>query len=295
MTDLLSASEVGLQPFQCIVCQRRFTRRENLKRHASLHTGVRKNAQLSCQYCDGTFSRQDLRQRHMQRKHPDRTQRTRQRRKSAIASPYDSAFPTPVPSDRDGVDSAVLADDDCNDDDDGGRMDLSLTDDSQSASSQSPLAYDSASSLTSNVTVFGHAHDSILVSGMSLSQPTEQNSHGNVHQEWTSRNLLSDSFQTGPDDVFNEPTDRQIVIGLDLFFTHVSPFLPFIHRPTLALESIPRYFLLAMLAMGYQYGEDPGGGIGSGHVLSQQYFDKSRQLVAAIEADFAPTLLVRAG
>lgn len=73
--SVASASASGpsatLQPYQCLVCQSRFTRHENLKRHAALHSRPQGQALLSCELCDATFSRQDLRSRHMKRKHPE--------------------------------------------------------------------------------------------------------------------------------------------------------------------------------------------------------------------------------
>ncbi|KAJ4156485.1 hypothetical protein NW754_008117 [Fusarium falciforme] len=57
------------QPFQCLVCSSRFTRHENLKRHAALHTRSPSEASLPCELCSATFSRPDLRHRHMKRKH----------------------------------------------------------------------------------------------------------------------------------------------------------------------------------------------------------------------------------
>lgn len=98
-------SEAGpsLQPFECLVCNRRFTRhvsrrcpetikaegmtwrdsslfgttalvthcsQENLKRHATLHRAPKDNAVIQCAYCTSTFSRRDLRRRHVRRKHP---------------------------------------------------------------------------------------------------------------------------------------------------------------------------------------------------------------------------------
>ncbi|PKX92282.1 uncharacterized protein P174DRAFT_512924 [Aspergillus novofumigatus IBT 16806] len=59
------------QPFQCAVCHSRFTRHENLKRHATLHSRSLGQALLPCDYCKTTFSRSDLRHRHIKRKHPE--------------------------------------------------------------------------------------------------------------------------------------------------------------------------------------------------------------------------------
>lgn len=59
------------QPFGCSVCERRFTRHENLKRHAALHGPPRPGRAIACPLCETTFSRRDLQHRHMKRKHPE--------------------------------------------------------------------------------------------------------------------------------------------------------------------------------------------------------------------------------
>ncbi|KAF3397293.1 hypothetical protein DPV78_007835 [Talaromyces pinophilus] len=66
-----SLQNTPYQPFQCNICQRRFTRNENLKRHAALHTRLHGTSDLACDICNVTFSRRDLHHRHMKRKHPE--------------------------------------------------------------------------------------------------------------------------------------------------------------------------------------------------------------------------------
>lgn len=80
-------AERAQQPFQCPVCAKRFTRhvrwtllnsqvracvancqQENLKRHSSVHSRV--PGTLPCPHCPTTFARDDLRKRHIRRKHP---------------------------------------------------------------------------------------------------------------------------------------------------------------------------------------------------------------------------------
>lgn len=88
--SIASAGGSGpFQPYQCLVCQSRFTRHENLKRHAALHSRPQGQALLSCELCDATFSRQDLRSRHMKRKHPEHIGR-----RTTRASRLDSAATT---------------------------------------------------------------------------------------------------------------------------------------------------------------------------------------------------------
>lgn len=68
-TDTMSGS--AYQPFECPICQSRFTRHENLKRHAALHSSSEGKTSLPCNFCPATFSRNDLRHRHVKRKHPE--------------------------------------------------------------------------------------------------------------------------------------------------------------------------------------------------------------------------------
>ncbi|ENH75705.1 Zinc finger protein C11D3.17 [Fusarium oxysporum f. sp. cubense race 1] len=75
-TRSIATSPPSSQPFQCQVCSSRFTRHENLKRHAALHSRSSSNASIPCHLCPATFSRPDLRHRHMKRKHMDRVEKT---------------------------------------------------------------------------------------------------------------------------------------------------------------------------------------------------------------------------
>lgn len=89
----------------------------------------------------------------------------------------------------------------------------------------------------------------------------------------------------------------QIQYGCDLFFTHISPFVPIIHQPTFDTSEAPTGLLLSMLSLGYQYGEDPdcGHSEGSGVVLSTQCFHQARVRMASEEAgatEFSPDLAI---
>lgn len=76
---------------------------------------------------------------------------------------------------------------------------------------------------------------------------------------------------------------RQIARGTELFFNHLSSFLPFIHRPTFRADQAGNRLLLGMLCLGYQYGEDPecGDRVGSGVALSIRCFHHARALLKA--------------
>ncbi|PWN52094.1 hypothetical protein IE53DRAFT_385496 [Violaceomyces palustris] len=66
----ISKSAFIYHPFQCSLCSRRFTRLENLKRHSALHSRSPRDPKLfSCPHCPATFSRIDLRKRHLNKKH----------------------------------------------------------------------------------------------------------------------------------------------------------------------------------------------------------------------------------
>ncbi|KAJ5165355.1 uncharacterized protein N7500_007185 [Penicillium coprophilum] len=89
------------QPFQCLVCQSRFTRHENLKRHSTLHSRSQAEASLPCDFCHATFSRPDLRNRHMKRKHPEHeqhrvTKKTQRQPAPRQDRPHSSASPTAI-------------------------------------------------------------------------------------------------------------------------------------------------------------------------------------------------------
>lgn len=89
------------QPFQCLVCQKRFTRHENLKRHSALHSRSQAEASLPCDSCQVTFSRPDLYNRHMKRKHPEHehqrvTKRSQRQRSESRQNRVNSVSPTAI-------------------------------------------------------------------------------------------------------------------------------------------------------------------------------------------------------
>lgn len=91
------------------------------------------------------------------------------------------------------------------------------------------------------------------------------------------------------------PTASQIAQGVDLFFTHVSHFVPFLHLPTFDPTQSAEHLVLSMLCIAYQHGEDPDAGneASTGDALSQHCFHRARVLVASegeIEDDSADEL-----
>lgn len=83
------------------------------------------------------------------------------------------------------------------------------------------------------------------------------------------------------------PSASQVARGLHLYFTHVSHFVPFLHRPTFDAAQTSRSLLLSMLCLSYQHGEDPDcdDEVGSGEALSHRCFHQARVLLASSEED----------
>lgn len=92
---------------------------------------------------------------------------------------------------------------------------------------------------------------------------------------------LSPHGQASPQDHWS-PTTLQITRGCELFFHHVSKFVPFLHQPTFDATRLPPYLILSMLCLAYQYGEDPESDqVGSGASLSTFCFHRARSLVTS--------------
>lgn len=88
-----------------------------------------------------------------------------------------------------------------------------------------------------------------------------------------------------------QPTASQTARGVELFFTHVSPWLDFLHEPTFDPVRAPACTVLACMALGFAYGGDPdaedGLRAGSGDRLSVRCFDAARRIVKQREDDVA--------
>lgn len=81
------------------------------------------------------------------------------------------------------------------------------------------------------------------------------------------------------------PSASQITRGICLYFDNVSPFVPFLHRPTFDVARTPDYLVFSMLSLAYQHGEDPdcGDAIDSGVSLSGRCFHRARLLLMTRE------------
>ncbi|KAE8372466.1 fungal-specific transcription factor domain-containing protein [Aspergillus bertholletiae] len=325
------------QPYQCHVCQSRFTRHENLKRHAKLHSRSQEEASLSCDLCQTTFSRPDLRHRHMKRKHPEYEERRPAKRslREPLASKQERHGRRPQrqdvylssessPESQESFYPHNLGDE-CELQVDGGiwttpsphaqhplfhghdadspiiRTSMSATAERnrglavRDSSVQRPLSNESGC-------VDRMVQDAIdlersLLLGTSFLKPThEPNDH--LQSAIISQpaaygpNLTSCEFGQGSPDILLSsgqgdwsPSPRQITQGCDLFFTHVSHFLPFLHQPTFDTAHTPLHLLLSILSLGYQHGEDPdcGDQAGSGANLSTHCFHQARVLATTEE------------
>lgn len=218
------------QPFQCLICQSRFTRHENLKRHALLHSRSEDEALLPCELCQATFSRPDLRNRHMKRKHPG-NQDGRGKRVE--------------------IDSATECSDESVSEIHGLHPDESISALMQQAMSEPRI-------------------DRIGQDVMDLQALLK---HGHPSPGFTSF-----SFCDNDDDW--SPSTAQIARGCELFFAHVSHFVPFLHQPTFDSNQAPLYLLLSMLSLAYQYGNDPENPDESGADLSKRCFHRARALTS---------------
>lgn len=81
------------------------------------------------------------------------------------------------------------------------------------------------------------------------------------------------------------PSTSQISRGLDVYFSHVSHFVPFIHQPTFDATRVSRTLILSMLCLSYQYRDDPDcdDEAGSGEALSYRCFHQARVLLTSEE------------
>ncbi|CAN8099596.1 unnamed protein product [Discula destructiva] len=309
------------QPFQCSICQTRFTRHENLKRHAQLHTGSLEKPSFPCELCPITFSRQDLRSRHIKRKHPEQEGRRASKRRrrhstttagtsgdglSDVEASGASANSTTGESQSlpQQWDAATGLDMLSNGDWSPGWLDAQLGTQLQDGEQHRLLGVDDLGLVTDAAKgqneqaaekVVDPTEDQYLLGSDHRLEAGTQAVSTMIHQGSSPRSntdniILSQSLPDGlsPSDLpyFQEewyPTALQIAQGVDLFFTHVSHFVPVLHLPTLDPTHCAEYLLLSMMCLAYQHGEDPEAGeaVGTGDKLSQHCFHRARVLVAS--------------
>ncbi|KAL4748312.1 hypothetical protein BDW72DRAFT_214891 [Aspergillus terricola var. indicus] len=264
------ASRTPYQPFQCLICQSRFTRHENLKRHALLHTRSHDEPQLPCDFCAATFSRPDLRKRHMKRKHPEHEARWAKKR----AQRGESSRQWSEEGGRDSVTPEGSYD--CH---------------SQQAENNQNMEGASA----------WRDRRSPSISDL-MQQALEEPRIDRIGQDMVDLQTLLDTGHTfrpaetieqhspgfisslSPEDGDWMPSPSQISTGCALFFAQVSHFVPFLHQPTFDADQTPIHLLLSMLSLAYQYGSDPDSDAqapDSGALLSARCFHRARALLTS--------------
>lgn len=351
------AGEQSQQPFQCPDCRTRFTRQENLKRHAALHTRSHEKVSFPCGFCRTTFSRRDLRLRHVKRKHPEQEDGwppKRTRRTPPAAAPTDLDCSSSEASEDAKTPSASLSerqygllsqqwDKEMHLDlsDAAWNIELPCMDEHGQLEHNFQYRHSSGSiALSSSLSTSAEGDDVCddVVHGRRLlassSTPTASFPHGTTdldlamplgtsvldydHAQMPSpaaERMQTTSPDASPDTVMCNtnipdglsprdlahiqddwyPSGSQIVRGLDLYFIHVSHFVPFLHRPTFDVTQTTPYLVLSMLCLAYQHGEDPDHSdqAGSGSNISLRCFHRARVLLATQEEsdnDFAHNL-----
>lgn len=320
-----SAPSARLQPFQCRICGSRFTRHENLNRHAAIHTRSGAEASIPCEFCQTTFSRRDLRFRHMKRKHPEqlelRNNSGREGNRGITRSPKDSstlqdtASFSAIPSDL----SFILQPQDPLEDIQGdignwvNQLDLPQSQHQDGLNHTNPSTFHNSSDIQrrglmeqpvtrDNRYVDPFAQEPFGFEQSQLLEPTSfenippdthsvsaVSSNGDSLLSYLPDGLSSKDVTYLQDDWF--PSPSQSARGYHLYFSHVSQYVPFLHRPTFDATEIAPHLGLSMLCLAYQYGEDAdrGGEAGSGARLSQRCFHRAR-VVAASEEERASDL-----
>lgn len=324
----------AFQPFQCSICQSRFTRHENLKRHAAVHSRSQDETALACDVCHATFSRPDLRLRHLKRKHPEHheprpskrhaTSTAGERRPQGAASP--SASPPDSRRDSHLQKSGYDDDDPCGESWPTPMQNEKSWPKSDFHSEHFPEHTSSHGSVSRTVRGYEHIGTDISTHHTSTVSSTGFHSISPTANELEPSSLLLATMlgssgsskdhefvaatphltyhtspanfnfdQWSPDrllpiDVSQVQSDwtpsvMQTTRGCELFFAHISDFLPFLHQMTFEATQVSMSLLLGMLCLAYQYGEDPDcdNDAGSGSSLSRRCFRQARILIAAEE------------
>ncbi|KAL4798591.1 fungal-specific transcription factor domain-containing protein [Aspergillus venezuelensis] len=257
----VSTTSRGLyQPFQCLICQSRFTRHENLKRHALLHSRSQDEPQLPCDFCSATFSRPDLRNRHIKRKHPEQDQRRAKKR-----AHRESSVSVSPPESNDGMLQAEEKNLEYQ-----GWNALQHPETPRSAERSQDIS-ELMQEAMSEPRIDRIGQDVMDLQTLLEAGPSILKQNNVPSPDFTGVNLYEDWL----------PSSRQITTGCDLFFAHVSHFVPFLHQPTFNPSQTPHLLLFSMLSLAYQYGDDPESGSNTGAELSRQCFHRARTLLKA--------------
>ncbi|KAJ5641108.1 fungal-specific transcription factor domain-containing protein [Penicillium herquei] len=296
-TTIASRREPPYRPFQCVVCHARFSRGENLKRHTAVHNQPQERRILHCPLCPVTFSRSDLRHRHMKRKHPQHeSQQPSKLQRHPSVNEARQIWPEQIEERGSSQEiESQTADLHCA---------LSSTGEGLSSADDSlaiDLIIQNATSLEQNLlmgtTLFDRPQEIShpRFDSSAVSPPfTYQSSPININTTLDISDTLLVTGLTPPQERISL-SPSQINCGCDLFFTHVSSFVPFLHQSTFDATQLPLQLILGMLSLGYQYGEDPDSGHleGSGVSLSWRCFHQARVLIASEEtntSDFSSSI-----
>ncbi|KUI74443.1 hypothetical protein VM1G_10063 [Cytospora mali] len=264
---------LSLQPYQCPICHSRFTRHENLKRHAALHSRSRSNSRsgggsLPCHLCPATFSRPDLRKRHMRRKHPEH----------GNSNGNDNNI---------GMAHSVITE----------SKSLAASFSADTMSGSSPAEAFEPASLLDNIISYQQAFPEVSSADSSIGAGFSPGHNPVMLMRDLPSPLyfgpsLTTSFDFGLPQLQLHgdwmPTTAQTDEGCRLYFTHVAYYVPVLHRPTFDPRNPPaRHLLLAILCLAYQYSEDPDCSYeaGSGDKLSLRCFQSARAILTALEED----------
>ncbi|KAF7539279.1 hypothetical protein G7054_g2269 [Neopestalotiopsis clavispora] len=302
--SIASAGGSGpFQPYQCLVCQSRFTRHENLKRHAALHSRPQGQALLSCELCDATFSRQDLRSRHMKRKHPEHIGR-RTTRASRLDSAASTTTATQVcgarksrrgkasPSSPAESQNSSAKDDDCESGMDDGMWQAALglgqrqLDHDQREFMGEGVGLDDSSRTTG-------AEDSHNITTLLSSEHTmgDLMSIESIVQDAATANSDHQGLLLGqslPSPIFHTTTTANA--ASDQQTTSLNPSIVHFNfndiADKLSPSSPPQLIDDCILCVAYQYGDDPDfeDATGSGATMSIRCFHRARALLS-IEED----------
>ncbi|WVQ76281.1 hypothetical protein IAR50_005946 [Cryptococcus sp. DSM 104548] len=215
------------QPFQCAVCQRRFTRMENLKRHAKLHDKTTERPVFPCSECKSTFSRADLRRRHVTSKHGDEASRGKS------TSPRDSSYKaaSSVPDKMPDVLATASY-----------QQDLSMLDQFPpvDAGSSSAVPYQDTNpapiDFRRQTLPSGSSNTTSLLQSLRLSQSP------------------SLTVPISAEDDIRHP--MSVMPAVQSFFVYAPHMFPFLHEPTFASEACHPSLLFAMMCLGLHTAAD---------------------------------------
>ncbi|KAE8543207.1 hypothetical protein D1P53_000695 [Cryptococcus gattii VGV] len=251
-----------IQPFKCAYVTHT-SLKENLKRHSKLHDDTSERPTFPCNRCTATFSRADLRRRHLASKHEDEEEKStsrspkepsvssgvyesNERRESVPVrkpSPIITSQPIPIISPRplsSALEAALTFDFGVNE------PSPNATWNSTQGVDNSPSRYTSQSQTSASSIPNYHAQSS--TGRISITS-------GDI-QARLSQSPLS-SIPPSVEEAIQNPTF--IFTSLESFFSHAAHIFPFIHRSTFDARSCHPSLLFGMMCIGlHMTGEDNG-------------------------------------